>query len=140
MRRPVAQRAFVTIVVTLALAPASASASSFWGVTANGILEQPGGAEQAQLSIAQRVSVTLGRFTVGSDPNAQMSALASRGIEPYAILNGDYGGSPPAMEREAPTTPRPPIRSGSMRSATSRTSRRNPPSTPRPSTRPGARS
>ena len=68
-----------------------ASASSFWGVGATGVLAQAPGLEATELATTRSLGITLARFGVYVDADAQMAALASQGIEPYPMLSGNYG-------------------------------------------------
>ncbi|MHB1569897.1 MAG: hypothetical protein ACYC0H_11890 [Solirubrobacteraceae bacterium] len=68
-----------------------ATASSFWGVDATGILAQSPQGQGLELRLARSVGITLGRFGVFWNAGEQIAALAQYGIEPYPVLTGGYG-------------------------------------------------
>lgn len=78
------------LLVGLAGVAQSASASPFYGVSGSAMLATPGSAGPI-LTLTRADGMSLARFSVAADADEQIGALAAAGIEPYPILDGDYG-------------------------------------------------
>ncbi len=89
-RRWLVKFTLTAVLALLGSAPA-AYASSFWGVGASGMLEQTPAAAAMHLTLTRSAGISLGRFGVFADSDAQVAALAEHGIEPYPMLSGSYG-------------------------------------------------